>query len=72
MPTISPAVSEGFCHPFPAFAVVKDLPELMVKVGGGNVATVPVGVYEGSEVTAPALLSVAGGQAYSSLTEAGI
>jgi len=36
-------------------------------------ATVPVGVYEGNDITAPALLLiVAGGQVYDELTEVGI
>jgi len=58
--TISPAESDGFSHPFPTLAVT-----LAVNVGGGNVGTVPVGVYEGKTLAAnavgePALMTAGG------------
>jgi len=72
MATIPPAVSVGFCQPSPALAVVTEEPEVTVNVGGGRVATVPVGVYDGSEETGPPLLIEAGGQVYDEITDAAI
>lgn len=63
----SPAVSDGFSHPFPTLALTV-LPPLAVNVGAASVATLPVGVYVGSSDAAlaekPGLLIDAGGQGY--------
>lgn len=43
---------------------------LAVNVGGGNVATVPVGVYDGKDAGAPAFAIDTGGQGNAALSEA--
>jgi hypothetical protein len=72
MATMAPAVSEGFCQPEPALITLLLAVPVGENVGAGSVGIVPVGVYEGSRVAAPALLIDVGGQRYEAKMEAGI
>jgi hypothetical protein len=69
---MAPAVSDGFCHPLPALAELPLAEPVPVNVGADKVATVPVGVYDGRRVAAPALAIDVGGHAYEAVTAAGI
>ena len=72
MATIAPAVSDGFSHPLPALTELPLAEPVSVNVGAVKVGTVPVGVYDGSRVAAPALLIMVGGHAYEAVADAGI
>jgi len=69
---MAPAVSEGFCQPSPALITLLLAVPVGENVGAGRVGTVPVGVYEGRRVAAPALLINVGGQVNEAEMEAGI
>jgi hypothetical protein len=68
MGTASDKVSEGFSQPFPTFTEL----DVGLNVGAESVGIVPVWVYCGRSVAAPAFEMVAGGHASDEETLAGI